>query len=138
MGGDPVADQNQGNPQQDPEPSVGADGSSNDGGSNHEGDFAASDLAVTVNADEGSQAATDAALHPEPDMIPFVGDNAEGAVGAACAGTGDLLADNDVLAAVTSMHTDAMFNVDHTLDQLTTSSDLFDVPAMDFHDVLPS
>jgi hypothetical protein len=29
-------------------------------------------------------------------------------------------------------------NIDHTLDQLTTSTDLFDVPALDFHDDLPT
>jgi hypothetical protein len=29
-------------------------------------------------------------------------------------------------------------NIDHTLDQLTTSSDLFDVPALDFYDDMPT
>jgi hypothetical protein len=48
------------------------------------------------------------------------------------------VAANDLLGAVTSMSTDAMSNVDHTLDQLITSTDLFDVPALDFHDVLPT
>jgi hypothetical protein len=31
-----------------------------------------------------------------------------------------------------------MLNVDYTLDQLINSSDLFDVPALDFSDDLPT
>jgi hypothetical protein len=32
----------------------------------------------------------------------------------------------------------ALSDIDHTLDQLTTSTDLFDVPALDFNDDLPT
>jgi hypothetical protein len=40
-------------------------------------------------------------------------------------------ADDDLLAAVTSISSEALTNIDHTLDQLTSSTDLFDIPAID-------
>jgi hypothetical protein len=64
--------------------------------------------------------------------VPFGDGNV---VGAESGGTGDLLGANDPLGAVTSMSPDAVSNVDHTLDHLITSTDLFDVPALDFHDL---
>ena len=133
MGTDPVANQNEGSPQHEEEPSLVAGSGGDDGGS-HDGGFAASDAPTSADAADASQAAEGAASSPEADLVPFAGDTADAPV----AGTGDLLADNDLLAAVTSMSSDPIFNVEHTLDQLTTSSDLFDVPAVDFHDVLPS
>jgi hypothetical protein len=40
------------------------------------------------------------------------------------------LADNDLLAAITPL-SDGLENIDHTLDQLTSVTNLFDVPAFD-------
>jgi hypothetical protein len=54
------------------------------------------------------------------------------ASGAAATEMANQLADNDVLAAVTSMTADTSANLEHTLDQLTTATDLFDVPALDY------
>ena len=46
--------------------------------------------------------------------------------------TGKASAEEDVLlAAVTSMSSEALTNIDQTLDQLTSSTDLFDIPAID-------
>jgi hypothetical protein len=38
---------------------------------------------------------------------------------------------DDHLAAVTSLSSEALSNIDTTLDQLTTATDLFDIPAFD-------
>ena len=46
--------------------------------------------------------------------------------------------DSDLHSAVVSTTDAAMLNVDYTLDQLINSSDLFDVPALDFSDDLPT
>jgi hypothetical protein len=127
MGTDPGPDQNTANPQFPEE--------GDDGGSDHRGGFAASDALASITADDGNQAAVTATLNTETDIVPF-GDGH--AVGVESAGTGDLLGDNDLLGAVTSMPFETVSNVDHALDQLTTSIDLFDVPALDFHDVLPT
>jgi hypothetical protein len=45
---------------------------------------------------------------------------------------GKVPAEDDLLAAVTSISSDAPTNIDQTLDQLTSSTDLFDIPAIDF------
>ena len=42
-----------------------------------------------------------------------------------------MLADDDLLAAMTSISSEALANIDQTLDQLTSSTDLFDIPAID-------
>jgi hypothetical protein len=42
------------------------------------------------------------------------------------------IADNDVLAAITSVTPDTLASIEHALDQLTSTTDLFDVPALDF------
>jgi hypothetical protein len=42
------------------------------------------------------------------------------------------LADNDVLAAITAVTPDTVASIEHALDQLTSTTDLFDVPALDF------
>jgi hypothetical protein len=47
-------------------------------------------------------------------------------------GDADLLADNEMLAATTSFTPDVVANIEQTLDQLTSTTDLFDVPALDF------
>jgi hypothetical protein len=46
--------------------------------------------------------------------------------------TADQLADNDVLAALTSVTPDIITNLEHTFDQLVSTTDLFDVPSIDF------
>lgn len=45
----------------------------------------------------------------------------------------DLPGDHYLLATTTVAH-DAVGSVDHALHQLTTATDLFDVPVIDFHD----
>jgi hypothetical protein len=42
------------------------------------------------------------------------------------------LADNDLVAAIAVTSPDTLVSIEHTLDQLTTATDLFDVPAVDF------
>jgi hypothetical protein len=42
------------------------------------------------------------------------------------------LADNDLVAAIAATSPDTLASIEHTLDQLTTATDLFDVPAVDF------
>jgi hypothetical protein len=44
----------------------------------------------------------------------------------------DQLADNDMHAAVVPVSADVLANLEHTLDHLVSSTDLFDVPAIDF------
>jgi hypothetical protein len=46
--------------------------------------------------------------------------------------------DTDLHSAVVSTTDAALFNVDYTLDQLINSTDLFDVPALDFSDDSPT
>ena len=46
--------------------------------------------------------------------------------------------DNDLHGAVVSMTCDALLNIDHTLDQLISSPDLFDVPVLDLSEDLPT
>lgn len=46
-------------------------------------------------------------------------------------GTSGIPADDDLLAVVTSVSTDTLSGIDQTLDHLTTSVDLFDVPPLD-------
>jgi hypothetical protein len=42
------------------------------------------------------------------------------------------LADNDILAAMASVTPETLANIEHALDQLTSATNLFDVPALDF------
>jgi hypothetical protein len=133
MGTDPKANQNENSPQHQDEPSLNGGGHGGEDGSDPGGSLPVSEaLAVTI--DDGNQAAGIAAPSGETDIVAF----GEGSDGAENAGTGDLLGDNDLLGAVTSMSSDDLSNIDHTLDQLTTSTDLFDVPALDFNDDLPT
>ena len=112
MGNDPGTNQKENSPQHKDEPAITEAGRgeerSTDGGSG----LAAGD-AVAVVADEK-------------------------VIGRESAGTGDLLGDDDLLGALTSMPSVPVSNIDHALDQLTTSTDLFDVPALDFPDDLPT
>jgi hypothetical protein len=120
MGTEPKVDQNVSSPQPQAEPSVSGGGHGDDGSSHQGGGFAASDTLASITPDDGNQAAVTATLSADGN------------------GTGDVLGDNDLLGAVTAMSPDAVSNLDHTLDHLITSTDLFDVPALDFHDVLPT
>jgi hypothetical protein len=45
-----------------------------------------------------------------------------------------LEADNDILAAVTAVTPDTLMSIELALDQLTTTTDLFDIPVVDFDD----
>jgi hypothetical protein len=56
----------------------------------------------------------------------------------AFASTAEPIEDNDLHSAVVSTTDGAVLNVDYTLDQLINSTDLFDVPALDFSDDLPT
>jgi hypothetical protein len=55
-----------------------------------------------------------------------------GGTDSAIPGAQDPLADNDALAAIVPTASDSLANIQHTLDQLATATDLFDVPALDF------
>jgi hypothetical protein len=52
---------------------------------------------------------------------------------AAASGVEYQTADNDVLAAITLLTPDTLQSIEHALDQLTSTTDLFDVPALDFN-----
>jgi hypothetical protein len=52
--------------------------------------------------------------------------------------SGEPIQDNDLHGAVVSITCDALLDVDYTLDQLISSTDLFDVPAMDLSGDLPT
>jgi hypothetical protein len=111
MGTDPGTNQKENSPQYQDEPAL------NEAGHGKEG----SDLGGGLTTG---------------DAVAVVAD--EKVIGTDSAGTGDLLGDDDLLGALTSMPSVAVSNIDHTLDQLTTSTDLFDVPALDFHDDFPT
>jgi hypothetical protein len=101
-----------------------------------------------ANAPES--AATDTSAVPDPDHAePSAGGDAVSAIDAdavaAMQGLGNSLApsadlpgdlglsgDHDLLAALHGL--DGVGNIDHALDQLTSSADLFDLPAFDFGD----
>jgi hypothetical protein len=53
-------------------------------------------------------------------------------------GSGEPIEDNDLHGAVVSLTCDALLNLDYTLDQLISSTDLFDVPALDLSEGLPT
>jgi hypothetical protein len=134
MGRDPGADQNENTPRHEEEPSLNGGGHRDQEGSDPGGSLPVSD-APAVTADDGNQAARLAALSSETDIVAL---GVQSVTGAESVGTGDLLGDNDLLGALTSMPSAGASNIDHALDQLTSSTDLFDVPALDFHDDLPT
>jgi hypothetical protein len=55
-----------------------------------------------------------------------------GEAGSANVAGQDQLADNEALAAIVPTSSDDMAGIGHTLDQLATATNLFDVPALDF------
>jgi hypothetical protein len=112
MGNDPGMNQRENSPQHKDEPALNEAGHGDEGSSDHGGSLGAGD-AVAVVADEK-------------------------VIGRESAGTGDLLGDDDLLGALTSLPSVPLSNIDYALDQLTTTTDLFDVPALDFPEDLPS
>ena len=72
--------------------------------------------------------------NPESDVPDVLG--TEALIDASVVSTAQSIDDNDLHSAVVSTTDAAMLNVDYTLDQLINSSDLFDVPALDFSDDL--
>jgi hypothetical protein len=87
---------------------------------------------------EGSAPETEAPPleNPESDVPDILG--TEALIDASVVSTAQSIDDNDLHSAVLSTTDAAMLNVDYTLDQLISSSDLFDVPALDFSDDLPT
>ena len=67
------------------------------------------------------------------EMLPDDGSAEQNPVAAVeqAGGTSSIQADDDLLAVVTSVSTDTLSGIDQTLDHLTTSVDLFDVPPLD-------
>ena len=55
-----------------------------------------------------------------------------GGTGSANVAGQDQLADNEALAAIVPTSSAEVAGIDHTLDQLATATNLFDVPALDF------
>jgi hypothetical protein len=86
--------------------------------------------------DSGEQApgngdAPESSLGPvESEVFRFAVDGT--ANEAAPAGMDNQLADNDILAAMASVTPETLANIEHALDQLTSATNLFDVPALDF------
>jgi hypothetical protein len=74
--------------------------------------------------------------NPESDVPHVFG--TEALIDASIVSTVQSFDDSDLHSAVVSTADAAMLNVDYTLDQLISSSDLFDVPALDFSDDLPT
>jgi hypothetical protein len=78
----------------------------------------------------GSQAAdTNTAVHQDlahPQSPDFSGGDHPGC--------NDPCLDDALVGALSSVSPDVVSMIDHTLDHLTTSADLFDVPPVDFHD----
>jgi hypothetical protein len=125
--------QKENSPQRQDEPVFNEAGHGAEGSSDYGDGLAARD-AIAV-ADDESQGADVAMPNTETEIVAFGDGNV---TGAESAGTADLLGDDDLLGALTSMPSVGESNIEHTLDQLTTSTDLFDVPALDFHDDLPT
>jgi hypothetical protein len=74
--------------------------------------------------------------NPENDVPDALG--AEALIDVSAVTTAQPIEDNDLHSAVVSTTDAALLNVEYTLDQLINSSDLFDVPALDFSDDLPT
>jgi hypothetical protein len=90
-----------------------------------------------ANADSDPKASMTGPAEESPDRVGNLpsGGNA-GPVGTALPKVDNLPAgeapgEDNLLAAVTSVSSDAPSNIDTTLDQLTSATDLFDVPALD-------
>jgi hypothetical protein len=131
MGTDPGTNPNDTRPRDQEDPSRNERDPGDEGSSDHGGGLTASDAMAA--ADNENQAADVAKLITAIDPL----DDGK-AIGAESAETGDLPGDDDLLGALASMPSITVSNIDHTLDQLTTSTDLFDVPALDFYDDLPT
>jgi hypothetical protein len=75
--------------------------------------------------------ASDASAGPNQDLVELHSSHAS--AGDHTAGSDPCL-DDALLGALTIQH-DMISMIDHTLDHLTTSADLFDIPPVEFHDV---
>ena len=75
--------------------------------------------------DGGTQAAESSAVSVEGANLRMTGHGAD------LPGAENHFADNDPLAAMIPVSSDTLANIEHTLDQLTIATDLFDVPAVD-------
>jgi hypothetical protein len=129
MGTDPGTNPNESSPRDQEDPSRKERGPGDEGSRDHGGGSTTGD---TVAADDNENQAADVAK-----LITAVVPLEDGKV-IGSAETGDLQGDDDLLGALSSVPSIAVSNIDHTLDQLTTSTDLFDVPALDFYDDLPT
>jgi hypothetical protein len=126
MGTDPSAVENASAQQQE-------QATQDSSGGDHASGIAADDTTAAANADSATYAPADtAAVASEGDAVHFAAVGGDAAAG----GVSDL--GDDLVGVLTSLPHDMTCNIDHALDQLTTSTDLFDVPALDFHDTLPS
>jgi hypothetical protein len=74
--------------------------------------------------------ATETPLPVGTDDVAF--DLPSGGTGSANLAGQDQLADNEALAAIVPTSSADLAGIDHTLDQLATATNLFDVPALDF------
>lgn len=85
---------------------------------------------------------SDEASSPSADSTPDVGDLASVVAGASAIDlsvtAADQFADDDILAAVTAISPDHIVNLEHAVDQLIGTTDLFDVPSFDFDGVSDS
>ena len=86
--------------------------------------------AISKQLDEGGENSRHTVPSP-PEALDTLGPNT--VHGANASGAEDLHANDDLLGAVTAISSDHMCIIDHALDQLTTSTNLFDVPVLDFY-----
>lgn len=83
------------------------------------------------NNDDASSSNADSA----PDAADLVSVTAEASTIDLSSLTADQLADDDMLAAVTAISPEHIANLEHAVDQLIGTTDLFDVPSFDFDGV---
>jgi hypothetical protein len=83
----------------------------------------------TQAAPSGAEAGT---LGPQSEVVWIIGDTLSNDAPAADAADVHLPADSHLVLDA-SVFSDAPANLDHALHQLTTATDLFDVPVLDFH-----
>jgi len=79
--------------------------------------------------DGGTLTAKSGVVSVEGEDLRITGDGTLN--GADLPGAENHLADNDLLVAMIPVSSDTLANIEHMLDQLTSATDLFDVPAVD-------
>ena len=96
-----------------------------------------------ANKHSASPTVNETQLLPEATEAKLPGADADGAenetfalvaegIGSPISAVADQLTDNEALAAVVSTTPDVLEGIHHTLDQLATATDLFDVAPLDF------